>query len=155
MFIQVEIIWTIVMSENEMLKRVLWLIWPGGGNSRATAKGLELGIHNLSIVVNLQSHRWHGEWWYIFCCFYRDLNLQFHDISTGRGANEASAPPIWLRVHLAHIPACFYGVILCWCYRWNVCSTLGSHSGQSLSRGSLPQGPWSLLCNQSQAVGHT
>merc|ERR1719266_574939 len=46
----------------------------GGGNSRATAKGLEFGIHNLSIVVN--------------------LNLQFHDISTGRGANEASAHPI-------------------------------------------------------------
>ena len=28
---------------------------------------------------------------YIFCCFYQDLNLQFHDISTGRGADHSGA----------------------------------------------------------------
>ena len=84
-----------------------------------------------------------------------NLNLQLHDISTGWGTNQASAHPLWLGVHLAHIPNrwMFEKVILpivsdvegdlmskVYLGTWD------SHSDRSLSRGSWPQGPWAILC---------
>ena len=44
-----------ITREMQNINQVMKSFLPGGGNGRATAEGLELGVHNLSIIVNLEN----------------------------------------------------------------------------------------------------